>query len=59
MNILILGSNSFAGSHFIHHLLENEYEVTGISRNKQKEKIVYDTEHTNFKFNQLDLNKNN
>ncbi|WP_156491547.1 NAD-dependent epimerase/dehydratase family protein, partial [Oleiphilus sp. HI0123] len=28
---LVIGSNSFSGSHFVEHLLEQGYEVIGVS----------------------------
>ena len=34
--ILILGSNSFAGSSFVNHLLKNNYKVFSTSRSAEK-----------------------
>ena len=60
---LILGSNSFTGSHLVQKFLEKEYKVIGISRSKQYSNIMLpylysDKKHSNFKFLQLDANNN-
>lgn len=59
--ILVIGSNSFAGSNLIFHLLENKYKVVGISRSKESNKIYLKYKRSkhlnNFSFNQLDINK--
>ena len=67
MKFLILGSNSFSGSHFVKEVLSRNNEVIGISRSKQPRDIFlpykWDQEkppnkqEANFKFFQLDLNK--
>ena len=69
MKILVIGSNSFSGSHFVKHALEKNHKVVGISRyidlnpvflpykweeNKNKDKLKL---LPNFKFKQIDLNK--
>ena len=60
--ILVLGSNSFSGSHFIDIALEQGFDVVGISRSKEAEQVFLPykwhgrTEHKNFKFFQYDLN---
>jgi len=62
--VLVLGSNSFTGSHFINHALENtDAEVIGISRSDEYDSIflpyLYKKEKSNkFKFKKLDINKN-
>ena len=62
--ILVLGSNSFTGSHFIDHVLENtDKEVIGISRSDEYDSIflpyLYKKERSKkFKFKKLDINKN-
>lgn len=60
--ILILGSNSFAGSCLINYLLNKNFKITGISRSKEKNKneLLYkkNKKLRNFKFIKFDLNKN-
>jgi len=62
---LVIGSNSFSGSHFIKKVLDTGYEVIGISRSKQPLDIFlpykwgdYNHLSSSFSFRQLDLNKN-
>ena len=61
--IVVLGSNSFTGSHFINYLLENTLvEVIGISRSAEYNPLLlpyrYKKENSSrFKFLQLDVNK--
>ena len=64
MKILVIGSNSFSGSNFVLHALEKGYEVLGVSRSQNLNKIFlpYEWEKSkglndNFKFIQIDLNK--
>ena len=58
--ILIIGSNSFAGSDFIDFLLSKKFVVYGVSRRKEinKENLRYKNNKylKNFKFNKIDLN---
>ena len=58
--VLIIGSNSFAGSDFADHLLSKKFEVYGVSRNKEinKEHLRYKNNINlkNFKFFKIDLN---
>lgn len=60
--VIVIGSNSFSGSHFIDLLLEKtDYQVIGISRSKEKKEIYLPYKKrklSNFKFQQLDLNTN-
>lgn len=49
--ILILGSNSFAASHFIEHALKMDYEILGISRSPNKR-----IKSKRFSFLQMNLN---
>jgi len=60
--VVVIGSNSFSGSHFIKLLLEKtEYSVIGISRSPEKKDIYLPYKNVNldrFKFHQLDLNGN-
>jgi len=60
---LIIGSNSFTGSHFISHLLSKGIGCVGVSRSKELEEpfLPYkwgSTKEDLFEFQQLDLNKN-
>lgn len=59
--IVVLGSNSFSGADFVDLLLEGErYEVVGVSRSPEKSEIFLPykrRESANFKFHQLDMNK--
>ena len=61
---LIIGSNSFSGSHFAKKVLELGCEVLGISRSSLPQNVFLPFKWKNndyqgsFKFKQLDLNKN-
>lgn len=59
--ILVIGSNSFSGSHFVNYLLKKKYKVFGFSRSTQlkKEFLPYSNSNNlkNFFFNQCNLNK--
>lgn len=59
--VLVIGSNSFSGSDFIDLLLEkNDYLVVGVSRSPEKSSLFLpykSRDLTNFKFHQIDLNK--
>ena len=58
---LIIGSNSFSGSNFINFLLDNDFEVIGISRSSEYNKLFLKYKSNknlkNFKFLKMDLNK--
>lgn len=58
--VLIIGSNSFAGSDFADYLLSKKFKVFGVSRNKEinKEHLRYKNNINlkNFKFFKIDLN---
>ena len=68
MKFLIIGSNSFSGSHFVYELLKNDHYVIGVSRSKQPRKVFLpycwainrnldkNFIKNNFRFEQLDLN---
>ena len=61
LNFLIIGSNSFTGSHFISHLLSLGYKVTGLSRSPELDKafLAYEWglhKKETYKFFQYDLN---
>lgn len=57
--VIVLGSNSFSGSHFVNYLLEKtNYEVIGISRSPEPHEIFLPYKNkSRFKFYQLDLNR--
>ncbi len=69
MKFLVIGSNSFSGSHFVKELLLNEYDVIGVSRSKEPKRVflpyywldnkkdIYPKRKNSFKFYQIDLNK--
>lgn len=61
MSVLVLGSNSFSGSHFVDYLLKKNHKVYGVGRTiNQKIFLAYSNNVNiqNFKFFKLDLNKN-
>lgn len=56
---VVIGSNSFSGSHFVNHLIQSEFEVIGISRSPEPNSIFLPYKKqlpSNFKFYQFDLN---
>ena len=62
-SFLVIGSNSFSGSHFINLLLNKNFKVWGISRSKElgNEFLLFKNHKNlrNYKFNLLNLNKLN
>lgn len=60
MLFVVLGSNSFSGSHFVRHLLEQEHVVLGISRSTEVEEVFSPyhslSKTSNWSFNQVDIN---
>lgn len=60
--VMVIGSNSFSGSHFIDLLLNRRvYDVVGISRSPEKSVLFLpykQQRQANFKFYQMDLNQN-
>lgn len=57
--ILIIGSNSFAGSHMCNFLLKKKFIVIGVSRSKIQQLFVpFDIKNKFFNFYQLDINYN-
>ena len=58
--VIVIGSNSFSGSHFINFLLEKtQYNAIGISRSQEKKEfyLPYKKQDlSRFEFRQLDLN---
>lgn len=62
IKILVLGSNSFAGSSFINYCLNNELKIVGVSRSKQKKIFspFYNNKFKkNFNFFKINLNIDN
>lgn len=59
--VVVIGSNSFSGSHFVDLLLEKEdYQVIGVSRSPEKKEVYLPYKKrdlNNFKFHRMDLNK--
>lgn len=59
---LILGSNSFSGSHFIDYILNRKHKVIGVSRSKEPNDIFLPYKKSkflkNFTFKKIDINKN-
>ena len=55
--VFVIGSSSFSGSWFVKTLIENKFNVTGISRSKIKKEFLFFYEKK-YNFFQLDLNKN-
>ena len=57
---LIIGSNSFSGAQFIKYLLQNDYEVVGISRSEEINAVYlpykWEKLDENFRFHQIDIN---
>jgi len=62
MKILIIGSNSFAGSNFVDYLLNKKFKVYGVSRSNEIEEqhLSYKKNKNlkNFKFYKINLNFN-
>jgi len=58
--VLVIGSNSFSGADFVDLLLDEGYEVIGISRSPEKEALFaryhQRADRRGFTFHQLDLN---
>ena len=59
---LVIGSNSFSGSHFVDYALKNKNTVIGVSRSKQPNNVFLPYKNSkfikNFKFFKFDINKN-
>ncbi len=57
---LVLGSNCFSGSHFVHHLLERGAEVLGISRSEEPHSAYlpyrWNGREDRFHFERADIN---
>ena len=61
MKFVVLGSNSFSGSHFISKLIDVKHEILGISRSAENAKVFtpysWKKGAARFSFVQADLNK--
>ena len=61
LKYLVLGSNSFSGSHFVQYLISKNHSVLGVSRSRELNKVFlpykYHPKKENFKFFQVDINK--
>ena len=59
--VIILGSNSFAGSCFVDYMLDKKYKVFGFSRSNEPSKLLLKYKSNknlkNFKFTKFDINK--
>lgn len=59
--VLVIGSNSFSGSHFVNYLLNEGYEVIGSSRSNQPNKVFLpyasNTNYKKFSFCRCNLNR--
>ena len=58
--IIVLGSNSFAGSCYVDYLLNKNYKIYGFSRSAEPPKLLlkykYNQNIKNFKFIRFDIN---
>ena len=58
---LVIGSNSFSGSGFVDHLLNQKFNVYGCSRSKLIDNVFLphssSVKKNNFNFYQIDINK--
>ena len=67
MRLLVIGSNSFSGSHFVKEALKHNHIVFGVSRSEEPETLflpyrwpnekLESRNLKNFKFKSLDINK--
>ena len=61
LKYLVIGSNSFSGSHFVQYLISKNHNVLGVSRSRELNKVFlpykYHPKKENFKFFQVDINK--
>ena len=62
-SFMVIGSNSFSGSHFVNLLLTKNFKVWGVSRSKElgSEFLLFKNHKNikNYNFNLLNLNKMN
>lgn len=63
MKFVVIGSNSFSGSHFVSKLIDEKHQVLGISRSREYEKVFtpysWKVDRSDFTFIKADLNKDN
>lgn len=63
MKFVVIGSNSFSGSHFISKLIDEKHQILGISRSTEYEKVFtpysWKVDRSDFTFIKADLNKDN
>ena len=61
-SFLILGSNSFSGSHFVDYVLKRKHKVIGVSRSKEPDDVFLPYKKSrflkNFTFKKIDINNN-
>ena len=58
MRFLVIGSNSFSGSHFINEALKNNHTVFGVSRSKEPKTIFLPYKWSNEKSDSNKLKRN-
>ena len=62
MKILVIGSNSFSGSNLVKNLLEEGFDVIGVSRSKEYNSAFLPYKNhkklKNFRFYNYDINNN-
>ena len=63
MKFVVIGSNSFSGSHFVSKLIDEKHQILGISRSTEYEKVFtpysWKVDRSDFTFIKADLNKDN
>ena len=63
MKFVVIGSNSFSGSHFVSKLIDEKHQILGISRSREYEKVFtpysWKVDRSDFTFIKADLNKDN
>lgn len=61
-SFLVIGSNSFSGSHFVDFLLKKDQSVIGVSRSDEIHSVFLPYKKSNklegYQFEQIDINKN-
>ncbi len=61
MKFVVIGSNSFSGSHFVSKLIDQKHQILGISRSTEYEKVFtpysWKKVKSDFNFIKADLNK--
>ncbi len=56
--VVVIGSNSFSGAHFVHRVLEANMDVISMSRSPEPDQVFlpYEKSCSGYRFYQLDLN---